>query len=535
MKKVFFLFTLLSFSVAMNAQIVNLSISPSSNCAGSPFLLFLTNSEGDTLSTVPGYTMVWNTGQTNVPSITVYPTVTTTYSVLVTFWSSGFPVWQETLSRTAVIASGSLVNFSVSPNAGCAGDSFKFELRDNNGNLLPSGNGWTYSLSTGQQNMSSVSMILHQTTVVTANVTSPEGCTQVLTRTAVVNPKPTISIQEVESIGQSVLLANTNNLDDVWFSWNTGDNGQFTVVDQVGTYMVTVTDNKGCSNSKSIYVDGFQICSPDTVETIVYIVNDTCIGGSGGPKPVANFTVSNSEGCGPLVVQFWDLSLNNPTSWQWSFPGGNPAVSTEKNPVVVYSHSGYFPASLVATNANGSSNTFSISNVVHVKGMAPQILSVSADPPQIWPGEVSELSVDVSGSGNYSYQWSHGGTLNNSNHQHPVAQPSVTTPYIVQVTDNNTECVSLGYVTLVVIGTVANRELDPSKITVSLSEGGVMINADFDQYVVSLVDIIGRELKNQLCNQKETLMSTNDLPAGYYAIRVSAENKMHVIPFTVIH
>jgi hypothetical protein len=50
-----------------------------------------------------------------------------------------------------------------------------FLLRDNNGNLLPSGNGWTYSLSTGQQNMSSVSMILHQTTVVTANVTS-SGC-----------------------------------------------------------------------------------------------------------------------------------------------------------------------------------------------------------------------------------------------------------------------------------------------------------------------------------------------------------------------
>jgi hypothetical protein len=64
----------------------------------------------------------------------------------------------------------------------------------------------------------------------------------------------------------------------------------------------------------------------------------------------------------------------------------------------------------------------------------------------------------------------------------------------------------------------ANRELDPSKITVSLSEGGVMINADFDQYVVSLVDIIGRELKHQLCNQKETIVSTNDLPAGFYAV-----------------
>jgi PKD repeat protein len=367
---------------------------------------------------------------------------------------------------------------------------------------------------------------------------APGACTQILSKSLVVNNGPEVQIFSAQDFGlmgdADILTASVLPEEGNYkYLWNTGSKNPWVPIFSLGTYSVTVTDRAtGCKGIDSYVEDVFSSCD----ENIVFV--DTCIGGSGGPKPVANFTVSNSEGCGPLTVQFSDFSSNNPTSWLWSFPGGELAPgssNTSQNPVVIYKHTGHFPASLIATNANGSSNTFSISNVVYVKGMAPQILSVSADPPQIWPGEVSELSVDVSGSGSYAYQWSHGGTLNNSNHQHPVAQPSVTTPYIVQVTDNNTECVSFGYVTLVVIGTVANRELDPSKITVSLSEGGVMINADFDQYVVSLVDIIGRELKHQLCNQKETIVSTNDLPAGFYAVRIFAENKMHVIPITVIH
>lgn len=53
-------------------------------------------------------------------------------------------------------------------------------------------------------------------------------------------------------------------------------------------------------------------------------------------------------------VDYTDLSQNYPTSWQWTFPGGTPATSTQQNPNVVYSTPGCYGATLIASNAAGS-------------------------------------------------------------------------------------------------------------------------------------------------------------------------------------
>jgi gliding motility-associated-like protein len=59
--------------------------------------------------------------------------------------------------------------------------------------------------------------------------------------------------------------------------------------------------------------------------------------------------------------------------------------------------------------------------------------SVTADPEEIYPTQSSQLNVLL--NGNYEYQWSPTGSLNNSNIQNPVANPLVTTLYSVTVTD----------------------------------------------------------------------------------------------------
>ncbi|MFR9164862.1 MAG: PKD domain-containing protein [Dysgonomonas sp.] len=53
-------------------------------------------------------------------------------------------------------------------------------------------------------------------------------------------------------------------------------------------------------------------------------------------------------------VHFKDLSQNNPTSWQWTFEGGEPATSAEQNPVVKYNNEGVYDVTLVVTNADGT-------------------------------------------------------------------------------------------------------------------------------------------------------------------------------------
>lgn len=97
-----------------------------------------------------------------------------------------------------------------------------------------------------------------------------------------------------------------------------------------------------------------------------YISQVNCLGPCQAPQPpVANFTADPTEGCTPLVVYFDDQSLNNPTSWTWSFPGGTPSSSTLQNPVVTYNTAGNFNVTLTVSNAQGS-NAITKTNFITV-------------------------------------------------------------------------------------------------------------------------------------------------------------------------
>ena len=70
--------------------------------------------------------------------------------------------------------------------------------------------------------------------------------------------------------------------------------------------------------------------------------------------PIAGFSADQTEIFTGESVNFTDLSLNDPTSWQWTFESGTPATSTGQNPTVVYNTTGTFDVTLVVTNEGGS-------------------------------------------------------------------------------------------------------------------------------------------------------------------------------------
>ncbi len=71
--------------------------------------------------------------------------------------------------------------------------------------------------------------------------------------------------------------------------------------------------------------------------------------------PTAGFFVQDSVlGCQTVTVDFQNTSSPNATSFDWSFPGGNPATSVLENPSVLYSTSGTYTAQLVVTNGLGT-------------------------------------------------------------------------------------------------------------------------------------------------------------------------------------
>jgi len=82
-------------------------------------------------------------------------------------------------------------------------------------------------------------------------------------------------------------------------------------------------------------------------------------------KPIAAFAGSHTSICIGDSVTFSDLSTNAPTSWHWTFHGGNIASSTQQSPTVVFDTLGTYPVKFVATNAFGS-DSVTMTNYISV-------------------------------------------------------------------------------------------------------------------------------------------------------------------------
>ena len=104
--------------------------------------------------------------------------------------------------------------------------------------------------------------------------------------------------------------------------------------------------------------------------------------------PVADFTVDVKTGYAPLQVKYFDLSVNQPSSWTWTFEGGTPASSTAQNPVISYNNAGTFRVTLVATNIQGS-NTITKNGYITISS-ASAVEDHGQDAIMVYPNPVSD-------------------------------------------------------------------------------------------------------------------------------------------------
>lgn len=124
--------------------------------------------------------------------------------------------------------------------------------------------------------------------------------------------------------------------------WSSPLNGDYHRPVKNGTYSVTFS--APCYQSKTYTGVGVT-----DLNTTILNVQLNSFGGLHPEFSADKVAVTFGE-----QVHFSDLSCGNPVTWQWSFEGGNPATSTDPDPVVTWADAGTYDVSL--TISDGTNN-----------------------------------------------------------------------------------------------------------------------------------------------------------------------------------
>lgn len=162
-----------------------------------------------------------------------------------------------------------------------------------------------------------------------------------------------------------------------------------------GTYFIKLTTVNTACNTFDV----------DSIKITVY------------PGIIADFDLVNIK-CTD-TVKFTDSSKVNPVSWHWDFGDGD--ISNLQNPVHVY-RPGAYDAELIVQTINGCKDTVVVSfdNSYNISVNKDTLLCEGS-------------SVQLQANGGYKYSWLPVTGLNDPTIKNPIASPTITTTYTVQI------------------------------------------------------------------------------------------------------
>lgn len=156
--------------------------------------------------------------------------------------------------------------------------------------------------------------------------------------------------------------------------------------------------------------------------------------------PVVSFNSDIYNGCGPVNVQFKDMSTitsGTMNSWSWNFGDGD--VSNSQNPVYTYQNAGNYNVSLTVTSDNGCSSTLNIPDMITVYSHpAAGFTLSSASTLAGTTVQFKDKSTDAYGISNWLWNFSDGSVDNTSNAENPSHVYSDTGMYCTKLIVMNT-------------------------------------------------------------------------------------------------
>ncbi|HHH54844.1 MAG TPA: PKD domain-containing protein, partial [Bacteroidetes bacterium] len=297
-------------------------------------------------TTVDGDTFLWNFGDdsTSVDTNAIHTyNAGGNYDVMLIATNE---CGNDTVIKQIQITSEAVANFTVDTTVGCASFVAQFYSLSNTQDISWEFEGGTPDTSTVQNpvvtytNPGVYNVTMYATNDLGSDTLVMEDYIEVLAQ-------PSGSFSYNISGYNVDFTQNTSNIDT--FKWDFGDGSFSNEVNPSHTYA-----EDGDYEVKFTYSN---LCDTLTDTKTVTIAN----------PPTANFTYSSVEGCGPLTVQFTNMSSSNTDSYNWTFEGGTPSSSTDENPVVVFENKGVYDVSLEVSNEVGS-NTKTEVDLITVLG-----------------------------------------------------------------------------------------------------------------------------------------------------------------------
>jgi len=127
-----------------------------------------------------------------------------------------------------------------------------------------------------------------------------------------------------------------------------------------------------------------------------------CVDAKVASKPttdfVANFTTVTAGG----NVTFTDLSIHNPTTWNWTFTGGTPASFVGKTPPqIAYNTPGTYDVTLVTSNGNGNDTKLKTGYITVTASTGCDIVNYSNLTGGLWHGVYYSADVKTPSDSGY--------------------------------------------------------------------------------------------------------------------------------------
>jgi len=240
--------------------------------------------------------------------------------------------------------------------------------------------------------------------------------------------------------------------------------------------------------------------------------------------PTADFSGNPQEVYAGQAVQFTDNSAGAPSSWAWTFEGGNPSSSTLQNPSVSYSTPGTYDVTLQVTNPYGSNTLTKQDYITCIPASLPPTADFSANLTAIFPGESVQFT-DLSQGNPTSWLWLFpGGNPSSSVLQNPLVQYQTVGEYdVVLIVWNQAGSDTLTRENFIhVDSAIGIAEPGQSFLRIfpnPVTNGVFTVQADEIMDQLSVYSTSGLLVKSLHVKGKQTVVRLDEVPSGMYYIR----------------